>query len=128
MPAESNKKKSLKSIVLVDDHPSIRDGWKYALQKNDNIRIVGEAGSRVEAIRLAKEYRPDFIVMDISLPDGNGIEIAGEILKMLPKTNIIMFSMLSDVNFVKKAFKTGAKGYLVPVEKVLSLYKNNNIC
>ena len=102
-----------KSIVLVDDHPTVRDGMKSVITREPNLVVVGESGNREGAIRTAKEHKPDFMVMDISLAGENGIEIAAEILKMLPNTNIIMFSMYSDVNLVKKAFKIGAKGYLV---------------
>ena len=74
-----------KKILIVDDHPFFRAGLKSFLITNPSFEIVGEAGSGNEALRLTKELKPDFVILDISLPDKSGIEVIGDLKALFPE-------------------------------------------
>jgi len=100
-------------VILADDHALVRQGFRRILEDDSRIAVVGEASTGLAALKLAKETRPDVAVMDISMPELGGIEASAEILKELPDTKILILSMHSDQAYVRKAFETGAKGYLL---------------
>jgi DNA-binding NarL/FixJ family response regulator len=83
------------------------------LEDDAEIRVVGEAADGVEAVKLAQELRPQVIVMDMAMPGLNGMQASIEILKVLPKTAILMLSMYSEENYVRNALDAGAKGYIL---------------
>ena len=83
------------------------------LEDEAGIRVVGEAQDGSEAIRLAQELKPQVIVMDMSMPGLNGMQASIEILKVLPKTAILILSMYSEENYVRNALKAGARGYIL---------------
>ena len=100
------------TILIVDDHPFFREGLKSLLARSSKYRIVGEAGSGDEALRKVKELNPDLIIMDISLPDGSGIDVTHEIKEFLPNTQIVILSMHLKIDYIVKAFRSGAIGYI----------------
>lgn len=100
-------------ILLVDDHIVLRHGLSKSLQTEKDVEIVGQANDGHSAVKLAKELTPDVIIMDISMPDLNGIEATRQIIKALPNCRIIGLSMHSTKKFVMEMFKAGAKGYLL---------------
>lgn len=100
-------------ILVADDHKIVRDGLRALIERQPDMEVVGEAADGRTAVRLVKEMSPDVVIMDISMPDLNGIEAARQILGDSPRVKIIALSMHSDSRFVKEVFKVGASGYLL---------------
>jgi len=101
------------TVFLVDDHTIVRDGLRYLLEAQKNIRVVGEAPDGREAIRKVRRLRPDIVIMDILMAGLNGIEAAGQICRECPATRVIMLSMQSSSESIVRALKAGASGYLL---------------
>ncbi|MBU1248267.1 MAG: response regulator transcription factor [Proteobacteria bacterium] len=101
-----------KRILIVDDHPVYRTGLKTLLADNRSFEVVGEAGSYAEGLAMAKRFKPDLALLDISLIDGSGVELARAIRAMLPDLGVIMLSMHSEIEFIAAAFQAGASGYV----------------
>lgn len=100
-------------ILLADDHKITRDGLKALLENQKNMIVIGEAETGRQAVRLALKLAPDVIVMDINMPELNGIEATRQILTDLPATKIIALSMYSDKRYVVGMLKAGVSGYLL---------------
>src|SRR5512135_2243345 len=100
-------------IILADDHQIVRQGLRTLLACEPDMKIVGEADNGRKALGLAEELAPDVIIMDISMPDLNGIDATRQILLKSPEIKIIALSMHSDSLFVMNMFKSGALGYLL---------------
>ncbi|MDA8404321.1 MAG: response regulator transcription factor [Desulfobacteraceae bacterium] len=100
-------------ILLADDHKITRDGLKALLENQKNMTVVGEADNGRRAVRLAAELKPDVVVMDINMPELNGIEATRQIVAELPGTKIIALSMYSDKRYVVGMLKAGVSGYLL---------------
>jgi two-component system response regulator NreC len=101
------------TILLADDHKITRDGLKALLENQKNMIVIGEAENGRQAVRLASELAPDVIVMDINMPELNGIEATRQIIAELPDTKIIALSMYSDKRYVVGMLKAGVSGYLL---------------
>ena len=100
-------------ILLADDHSIIREGLSALIDKQDNMQVVATAENGRKTLQLAQKLEPDIIIMDISMPELNGIDAARQILAAQPKTKIIALSMHSDRRFVSEMLKVGASGYLL---------------
>lgn len=100
-------------ILLADDHKITRDGLRALLEQQSNMNVVGEAENGREAVRLASELAPDVVVMDISMPELNGIEATRQIRGDLPDTKVIALSMYADRRYVVGMLKAGVSGYLL---------------
>jgi DNA-binding NarL/FixJ family response regulator len=100
-------------ILLVDDHKILRDGICSLVKGYDDMEVVGEAADGRTAIRLVQELSPDVVIMDISMPDLNGIDATRKIITDYPNVKIIALSMHYDKQFVSEIFKAGASGYLI---------------
>jgi len=100
-------------ILLADDHKLMRSGLKVLIEQQPGLAIVGEAADGREAVALAKTLKPDVVVMDIGMPNLNGIEAAHQITQALPEIAVVMLSMHSDESYILRALKAGAKGYLL---------------
>lgn len=98
--------------LIIDDHPMFRDGLKTIVRTGAAYEIAGEAGSCAEGLAQARSIKPDLVIVDISLPDGNGIDLARDILALAPQTKVVMLSMHSKVDFISTAFQAGVSGYL----------------
>src|SRR5271165_130577 len=100
-------------IVLADDHKLMRSGLRVLLEQQQDFTVIGEASDGREAVALVNSQKPDVLVMDIGMPNLNGIEAAGQITEDHPEISIVMLSMHSDESYVLRALKAGAKGYLL---------------
>jgi two-component system, NarL family, response regulator NreC len=100
-------------ILLVDDHALVRQGFKMILSAQADMEIVGEAGNGREAVQIAEELRPDVVVMDVAMPELNGIEATRRLLVSLPHTRVIALSMHRDSVYVRETLRAGARGYLL---------------
>ncbi len=101
------------AILLVDDHEVVRMGLRTLLERRPGFVVAGEAGTVAEAVTIARKSRPDVIVMDIRLPDGNGVEACREIRGELPETKVIMLTSYADDEAVYGSIMAGASGYLL---------------
>ena len=101
------------SVVIVDDHPLFRIGLKSIISRDPRYEVVGETGSAAEALELVNKLSPDFMIVDISLPDRNGIEVTRRALKVHPECKILIVSMHTKIYYVTEAMRNGASGYLV---------------
>jgi len=100
-------------ILLVDDHKILRDGICSLVKGYDDMEVVGEAADGRTALRLVQELSPDVVIMDISMPDLNGIDATRKITADYPEVKVIALSMHYDKQFVSEIFKAGASGYLI---------------
>lgn len=100
-------------IILADDHKLMRSGLRVLIEQQPDLTIVGEARDGREAVSLANSLRPDVAVLDISMPNLNGIEAAYQITQRRREIGVIILSMHPDESYVLRALKSGAKGYLL---------------
>lgn len=101
------------NVMIVDDHAIVRQGLRALIEKEPDMEVTVEAATGAEAIRLAREAGPDVIVMDISMPDINGIDATRSITKESPGTRVLALSMEADRRFVVEVLKAGANGYVL---------------
>jgi DNA-binding NarL/FixJ family response regulator len=100
-------------ILIVDDHEVVRMGLRTLLEKRQGFTVVGEAGTAEEALRVAKQSQPDVVIMDIRLPDGNGVQACREIREELPDTRVIMLTSYADDEALFGSIMAGASGYML---------------
>lgn len=100
-------------IVLVDDHRLVREGLRACLSDQPNIEVVGEAAGGAEALKLIPEKRPDLVLLDINMPDLSGLEVARQVLKVLPDLKILFLTMHENKEYVLGAARSGARGYVL---------------
>ena len=100
-------------VLLADDHSLVRKGFRRLLEDEPEIEVVGEAASGSAAIELAHRLKPQVVVMDLSMPDVDGLQATAQILRSQPEIGILILSMYSEDNYVRNAFAAGARGYLL---------------
>jgi DNA-binding NarL/FixJ family response regulator len=100
-------------VVLVDDHALVRQGFRRILEDEEDILVVGEAGDGAETLNLLRAQQPDIVVLDMSMPEMNGLQVTREVLKQFPGTRILILSMYSDEQYVRNAIDAGAHGYIL---------------
>lgn len=100
-------------VLLVDDHPMVRDGIMSCLAFYDDVEVIGTANNGKEAISLINQLTPDVIMMDISMPDLNGIDATEQILEISPQSKILIFSMHDNAEYITNAVQAGASGYIL---------------
>lgn len=100
-------------LLLVDDHTVFREGIGVLLEMEDDMQVVGEASRGEEALRLVAELQPDVVLLDIAMPDMDGIEICQRLKRSLPNTAVLMLSALDNEEEVTAALTAGASGYVV---------------
>ena len=100
-------------VVLADDHALVRQGFRRILEDEMDIEVIGEAGGGAEAVDLDQRLDPDVVVLDMNMPEINGLHAAIEILRRRPDRAILMLSMYDDVQYVRNALNAGIKGYIL---------------
>ncbi|HWZ31249.1 MAG TPA: response regulator transcription factor [Bryobacteraceae bacterium] len=100
-------------ILLADDHALVRQGFKMILSAQPDMEIVGEAGNGREAVELAEKLQPDLIVMDVTMPELNGIEATRRVTTAAPRARVLALSMHKDAVYVREILRAGARGYLL---------------
>lgn len=100
-------------IMLVDDHEIVRQGLRSLLESEDDIEVVAEAGSGRSAVDFAKIHEPDVVVMDVRMPDGNGVEACREIRDESPGTQVVMLTSFSDDEALFNSIMAGAAGFVL---------------
>jgi DNA-binding NarL/FixJ family response regulator len=100
-------------VVVADDHPIFREGLAGAVGSLPNMEVVGQASTGTEAVAAARELGPDVIVMDLHMPEMNGIEATRQVAETAPGTAVLVLTMLEDDESVFAAMRAGARGYLV---------------
>jgi len=101
------------TVFLADDHAMFREGIRLLLDTQADISVIGEAGNGREAVRQACRLCPNIVLMDIAMPELNGIEAAQQILEACPGSRVIMLSMFSTNEHIFRALKAGARGYIL---------------
>jgi two-component system, NarL family, response regulator NreC len=101
------------TILLVDDHPMIRQGLRNLLSAIAAFQVIGEASDGLEALRQIEQKKPDVLVLDMMMPNLNGLEVLVQIRKLSPRTRTIVFSMQSAQVYVTEALNSGATGYIL---------------
>ena len=110
---QQRTKTKIVSIILADDHKIVRNGIRVLLETEAEFRIVGEAGDGLEAVKQAENSQPDILVVDISMPGLNGVEVIKQVRKCSPKTKAVVLSMHSAEVYVREALEAGALGYVL---------------
>ncbi|MBC17798.1 Two component transcriptional regulator, LuxR family [Pseudodesulfovibrio profundus] len=100
-------------LMIVDDHPLFREGLKTMISRDSRFTVVAEAGNGKEGMALAKKHEPDIMLVDISMPGKNGIQIVRDLKDVLPDTRFIIISMHSEADYIVESFRAGATGYLI---------------
>lgn len=100
-------------VVIADDHPVVREGLRSLLMTSADMEVVGEAGTGVEAIAQARALQPEVMLLDIRMPDGNGLAVLKQIKTVSPDTSVIMVTMHDDPDYISRAIAAGAAGYVL---------------
>jgi DNA-binding NarL/FixJ family response regulator len=100
-------------VLIADDHKIFREGLRHIVQNELHLEVVAQANDGRDAVSLAAKYRPDLIIMDVSMPDLNGIEATRQILQSAPQIRVIALSMHKSKEFVSKMLHAGASAYLL---------------
>jgi two-component system, NarL family, nitrate/nitrite response regulator NarL len=100
------------SVLVADDHAVVREGLRHLLASDPDLQVVAEATTGEEALAMALEHRPDVVVLDISMPGGNGLDVAPRLREALPETRVVMLSVHDRREYVVQSVRAGASGYL----------------
>lgn len=101
------------TVLLADDHEVVREGLRLALLRSPHIRVVGEAPDGATAVSLAERRRPDVIVMDLRMPEMDGIEATEEIMRRVPESKVLIFTAYSEKALLQRGLESGARGYIL---------------
>jgi two-component system response regulator NreC len=100
-------------ILVADDHGIVRKGLRFLLERQPGMEVVGEASEGREAVRLCEDLAPNVVIMDVAMPQLNGIDATAQIVKNNPGIGIVILSMHADESYLVRALSAGAKGYLL---------------
>lgn len=101
------------SVVLADDHKVVREGLQVLLGTEPDLRVVGESGDGLEAVRLVKHLEPDVLILDLTMPGLSGLEVARQARQQSPKTRVVILSMHANEAYVLEALQNGAAAYVL---------------
>ena len=108
-------------VVLVDDHRILRNSLAHEIDAVPNLRVVGEASTGGEAVALCEETRPEVVIMDLAMPDMNGMDATEQILRNDPSAHVIALTMHVDPRFARQALSAGAEGYVLKIDAIEEL-------
>src|SRR5947208_2865945 len=108
-------------ILLADDHTLVRQGLRALLEAERDLAVAGEAATGRQAVQLARQLRPDVVVMDIAMPSLNGLEATRQILRQLPTARVLVLSSYNDDEYARELADAGAAGYLLKQDAVANL-------
>src|SRR5438445_6675854 len=111
------------TVLLAEDHTIVRQGFRLLLEAEPDIAVVGEAENGRQAVQLAKKLLPDVVVMDIAMPQLNGLEATRQIIREVSATRVIILSSYSDDEYVRQLTEAGAAGYLLKQTAAADLIK-----
>lgn len=112
-PATGQRQEAVKRLLLVDDHPIMRHGLAQLIRAEPGLDVCGEAGSAREGLELAGRLKPDLVVIDLTLPDKNGLELLKDIQAQHPGTLCLVLSMHDETMYGERALRAGARGYIM---------------
>lgn len=101
------------TIIIADDHPYLREGVKLVLERDTDFKVIGETENGEQTIKMVKQFQPDILVLDINMPDINGIEVIRNLIEGLPNLKIVMLSMYNLPIYILSALESGAVGYVL---------------
>ena len=100
-------------VLLADDHTIVRQGLKLSLSGNPDLQVVGEAANGVEAVALAQKLKPDIVLLDVAMPELNGIEATRKMVADNPRARVLVLSMHKEAVYVREILRAGARGYIL---------------
>src|ERR1035437_9998353 len=100
------------TVLLADDHTMGREGLAALFDKNSKVRVIGHCGDGLHVVKQVEKLQPDVVLLDISMPGLNGLDICRELSKKFSKTKVLILTMHDDDQFIAKAMQNGARGYL----------------
>jgi DNA-binding NarL/FixJ family response regulator len=112
-PPPARPRTRSRRVIIIDDHPLIRRGLERLISSGDRFQVCGEAGTAAEGMLLLREIAPEVAIVDIGLPDQNGIDLTREIATEFPQTHVLILSMHDDADHATRALAAGAIGYMV---------------
>ncbi|HSP60363.1 MAG TPA: response regulator transcription factor [Ornithinimicrobium sp.] len=115
-------------VMLVDDHASMRAGLSMVLASDPGIEVVGEAGDGAQAVRVARECRPDLVFMDVEMPGWNGVRTTTELLRVLPQVRVLVLTMFDLDEYVAGAMQAGAHGFMLKTADARELIAAVHAC
>ena len=101
------------TCLIVDDHEVVREGLRLSLSRAPHIRVIGEAGDGEAAVALAERRRPDVVIMDVRMPDMDGLEATKALLEKVPDSSVLIFTAYSERSLLSRGLESGAKGYVL---------------
>jgi DNA-binding NarL/FixJ family response regulator len=116
MQRSRSSKESLKRVVLIDDHPIMRHGLAQLVRAEYGLDVCGEAGSAREGLEVVGRLKPDLAIVDLTLPDKNGLELVKDIRAIHPVTQCLVLSMHDEETYGERALRAGARGYVMKEE------------
>ena len=119
---ETGKSKEI-TLVLADDHSLVRQGLRALLESEHGFRVIGEAATGIETIRMVERLRPQVLVLDLMIPELNGLDVIRQLTKRTPETRVVVLSMHKDESYVIQALKNGATGYVLKDSSAHELVK-----
>jgi DNA-binding NarL/FixJ family response regulator len=100
-------------VLIIDDHPLIRQGLCRLISSGHRFVVCGEAGNATDGLKLIRELQPELVIVDIGLPDQDGIDLTRQIVSAFPQSHVLILSMHDDNDYAARALKAGATGYMV---------------
>lgn len=116
MQRSRTSKESVKRVVLIDDHPIMRHGLAQLVRAEAGLDVCGEAGSAREGLEVVGRLKPDLAIIDLTLPDKNGLELVKDIRALHPATQCLVLSMHDEAHYGERSLRAGARGYVMKEE------------